>query len=869
MDSLKRPRRTSIGPLPTGRAIDVLVTSLLQLDKELSAIDMDHAVRTQYRYVVNKWLETNEGNVVQLLVERVAQQDEKGEKSRRVLNEIIHKIPSLNATDRHHHHGHEVTTLPEVEEDHVGLVKQNTVEHLEELELEKKLLAQKNQDEGEKDDNDGGKQQEAKEQQTPLQTDLNSATAATATSTTTTVPEQKTNGVENSEQDTKEQDTKQEESTTNLEPTRMSGMIRQYEREIIPSEEFEKVAPDWENTDYAGDAIKRVHNSKSLAHASVAVNEAIVHFRDEEMNDSASASATASFRQRTSSNLPEQDDDIRPDTQDTAIAALTELDPRLNDDVYDDEIELFLLSHLSVEQRQLRPVTIALCCSVLFKTWSKTPRFFHLNRTCNALMRVIYTHPDQHLSIYTTEDPKEYLSGIEAASHADTIDGGGTWNAHGKTCPNHDFDVPSLADLLSNVPYSSIVRDLEPQVEALVKQRQLMSAAQTNALARRESRKRAILRTAAKWQQNMLHQNFVQWHNMTRTLKEQRTKLVSHFLTMHTPKIKDIFDAWHIISINNKLEACEEERDRTKNMMNTLREQLAESAQTEQDLASNLQEQIERRDMLAKKLKETLAAIEAQRIPGTKEVMFTVAQAFLRYARIVMREPKRLLDWAVTAPSVEKIARMYWVDREERRMKEREKDAAEKQGEEAERQALEKAKSDDKKKKREERDRQNTEKRRAAAAALASQTAEDAFNARFEEAKAAYEAEVSAAKKDAAERGEDESSIAVPPFSPSELGLTLEIRQKEVAKAASEASKKVLKEEQSRLMKLEFAKAEKAGEEATKTAELIAIREKKFKEQQERRDNRISGTDVKEALRGMLSGKYWVIGLWNFVLMNE
>ena len=97
----------------------------------------------------------------------------------------------------------------------------------------------------------------------------------------------------------------------------------------------------------------------------------------------------------------------------------------------------------------------------------------------------------------------------------------------------------------------------------------------------------------------------------------------------------------------------------------------------------------------------------------------------------------------------------------------------------------------------------------------------------------------------------------------------MEIRQKEVAKAASEASKKVLKEEQSRLMKLEFAKAEKAGEEATKTAELIAIREKKFKEQQERRDNRISGTDVKEAVRGMLSGKYWVIGLWNFVLMNE
>ena len=63
--------------------------------------------------------------------------------------------------------------------------------------------------------------------------------------------------------------------------------------------------------------------------------------------------------------------------------------------------------------------------------------------------------------------------------------------------------------------------------------------------------------------------------------------------------------------------------DRTKNMMNDMREQLAESERTEKDLSINLREQIDRRDALAKKLKETLAAIEAQRIPGTKEVLFT------------------------------------------------------------------------------------------------------------------------------------------------------------------------------------------------------------------------------------------------------
>ena len=487
-------------------------------------------------------------------------------------------------------------------------------------------------------------------------------------------------------------------------------------------------------------------------------------------------------------------------------------------------------------------------------------------------MRVIYTHPDQHLSIYTTEVPEEFATAVSACADADLH--GGTWNAHAKnehedtTNNTNNTDntadssvgaqlpsvvVPTLADLLSNVPYASVVRDLEPQVEKLVKQRQLMVQAQATAIARRESRKRAILRTAAKWQSNMLHTNFVQWHNMTRTLKEQRVSLVAHFLKMHTPKLKDVFDAWHITAINDRLEACEEARDRTKNMMEDMREQLQESKNTEKELADNLKEQIDRKAALEKKLKETLAAIAAQKIPGTKEIMFAVANNFIRYARIVMREPKRLLDWAVKAPSVEKIARMYWVDREEKRMKEREAKAQEAMDEEAACQAEEKAIADAKKEKKEERARIATEKKRATAAAEAGKAAEEAFNERFEAAKAEYEALVKQAKKEAVERGEDEDGIAVPPFSPSELGLTMEIRQQEVAKAAALASGKVIKEEQEKQMKAEFALAEKAGEDAAQIATIIAEREKKFKEQQERRDNRISSSDVKEALRGMLS----------------
>ena len=44
-------------------------------------------------------------------------------------------------------------------------------------------------------------------------------------------------------------------------------------------------------------------------------------------------------------------------------------------------------------------------------------------------------------------------------------------------------------------------------------------------------------------------------------------------------------------------------------MMNDMREQLAESERTEKDLSINLKEQIDRRDALAKKLKETFLVL--------------------------------------------------------------------------------------------------------------------------------------------------------------------------------------------------------------------------------------------------------------------
>ena len=538
LNPMKRQRASPRAALPTARAIDVLVNSLIALDTELSSIDMDHAVRSQYSFVVKKFMSTAEGKVIDKLVERVAEQNQRGLKARHVLNEIIHKIPPLNAKQPPKHHVENDTTEKETE----GINQDKLVTEPRGNSVSK---------------NSTSTETKVKEEETK---------SSTATSTQKNPDDPMTI-------DPDWVDPRQDTST-------MSALLLEYEHAHGMIDDFTTVPTE-----------EDILNGNSLLKPETVQASTPTKKKKGQQGNSDNAEADTSAWNENTMHSNEYDD-------------LIHLDDRLKDGVYDDNIENYLISHMTIEERQLRPVTIALSCAVLFKTWSKVPRFFHLNKTCNALMRVIYTHPNQHLSIYTTEDPEEYATAITACNEADMKDKDGTWNVHGKTAhleqqsPDHPYFertngvdstatatatatvVPSLTDLLSNVPYASIVRDLEPQVEALVKQRILMSAAQVNALARRESRKRAILRTAAKWQSNMLHTNFVQWHNMTRTLKQQRVQLVGHFLKMHTPKLKDVFDAWHIISINNTLAKCEEARDRTKNMMNTLREQLEESRTT-------------------------------------------------------------------------------------------------------------------------------------------------------------------------------------------------------------------------------------------------------------------------------------------------
>jgi hypothetical protein len=150
--------------------------------------------------------------------------------------------------------------------------------------------------------------------------------------------------------------------------------------------------------------------------------------------------------------------------------------PTIEDQV-DDEVELHLLKHMTIEDKQLRPCSVALCCAVLFQSWTSSPRYAHLERSVpRQLMKTLFTFDRQDLGIYTTASSIEYKAAADVEERAEKKEARERTAAASVDYSHQSTrkpppPPPSLCELLSSIPFSTIVRTLEPQVEKLVKQR--------------------------------------------------------------------------------------------------------------------------------------------------------------------------------------------------------------------------------------------------------------------------------------------------------------------------------------------------------------------------------------------------------------
>ena len=70
-----------------------------------------------------------------------------------------------------------------------------------------------------------------------------------------------------------------------------------------------------------------------------------------------------------------------------------------------------------------------------------------------------------------------------------------------------------------------------------------------------------------------------------------------------------------------------------------------------------------------RKLEETLVAIKAQKHPETMALIKTMSVQLLNNLELTLNECDTLLEWIAASPSVMKLARIFWIDREELKAK--------------------------------------------------------------------------------------------------------------------------------------------------------------------------------------------------------
>jgi hypothetical protein len=445
-----------------------------------------------------------------------------------------------------------------------------------------------------------------------------------------------------------------------------------------------------------------------------------------------------------------------------------------------------------------RPTT-ALCVVVLAHAIDRVTHYGHLHQVKRALMRCIYSAPRADAvgdgALGGSEDMEEDVQGLESL---------------------HGFE-----NLLHATPHFEIARVLRPKAKALVRQRELMEEAKAHADERKARRKQAIIRTTMRWQNNLRHHFFQQWHNTINTLKAQRKSLLSHFQKAHEKTVGMIFKAWRTWLVSTRLERFMNERENLQMNLENLKHSCIDAKDTNKTMNENLVEQIKRRDDAEQKLKETLEAIHQQRHPETMALVKSLATSLLDSVDLILNEMDKILKWCAASPSVMKLAKVFWIDREELKAKQAEIEQQEKEKEKKEQNDLLKAQKQAKADRRRVKQQNVAENKCQQAEAEVKERVETEWKEKL------------AARQEAGEAiGE----------------LTMENMHIAMDEAAKKVRMEIMDDAKKAWAKEDYLAEEKEQEARVRLFEQQKEMEKKFKDKMARKDNKMKESDIDEAL---------------------
>ncbi len=445
-----------------------------------------------------------------------------------------------------------------------------------------------------------------------------------------------------------------------------------------------------------------------------------------------------------------------------------------------------------------RPTT-ALCCVVLAHAISRVSHYGHLKDVMKALLRCVYAAPRADAvgdgALGGAEDMEEDVEALEALS--------------------------GFRNIMHATPHFEIARVLRPKAIALVRQREMMEEAKINADERKARRKQAIIRTTMRWQNNLLHHFFTQWKGTCAALKKQRISLLGHFRKAHEKTVGDIFKAWRTWLVSTRLDRYMQERENLTMNLETLKHNLADAKETNVTMNQNLLDQIDRRDTAKKKLEETLAAIKAQKHPETMALIKTMSIQLLDNLELCGNECDALLAWIAASPSVMKLARIFWIDREELKAKQAEAEVQAKQDEAKEKNNLVKAKKEAKLNKRRKKDE-----------AVVAEKVENVMQMARDRVETEWKAKLAARQEAGEAIGE----------------LTMENMKIAMEAAAKTAGDEVMHEAKKRWAKEDELLHQEDQKARIKILEDAKKMEDEFKKKMTRKDNKMKEQDIDDAV---------------------
>jgi hypothetical protein len=131
-------------------------------------------------------------------------------------------------------------------------------------------------------------------------------------------------------------------------------------------------------------------------------------------------------------------------------------------------------------------------------------------------------------------------------------------------------------------------------------------------------RKKVLMRTSRNWQTMLVNSAFRQWRETAKNTVRQREMLARYFRRVKAITITDIFRAWKVITVGQKLERTQDKKASKEKELKMLEEKLRDSKKNEGDLMMDMVRMEKDTKNLRTRLASLQEAISAQRIPETR-----------------------------------------------------------------------------------------------------------------------------------------------------------------------------------------------------------------------------------------------------------